>query len=75
MRGRVNVDDLELIAWFPELVTRDEKAIHRAHKAQRTGEWYPEEAARKILAELRSLWPDEASSCDLAAAKATRRRL
>lgn len=42
IKGRVMCDDMELVAWFPALVTKDEKKLHSLHRPLRAvGEWYP----------------------------------
>lgn len=75
MRGRVTGEEMELLAWFPEMSRRDEGKIHRGHKNLRIGEWYEEEVARKILAEVEATHENKAEGVDKEAAFATRRRL
>jgi hypothetical protein len=71
LKGRVSVDDLELVCWFPERTPKDEKALHRLCDPYRVkGEWFTIEALLMIP------WEDnQASECIKEAAMATRRRL
>ena len=55
--GKLGMRDLELLAWYPTLDTRDEKAVHRAGKAARVGEFHPVEALPTILADLDARGP------------------
>lgn len=50
--GKLGMRDLELLAWYPTLTMSDEKAVHRAGKATRVGEFHPAEALPTILADL-----------------------
>ena len=73
IKGRVAVDDMELLYWFPALTTKDEKAWHRLCAAHAcAGEWF-ELTALDVLP-LASL-TNQMDQCDRAAALATRRRL
>ena len=40
LAGRLSFDDLDLLAWYPSLNSRDEKQIHRACSAS-WGEFHP----------------------------------
>ncbi len=75
--GRLGVEDLHLVAWFPSLRTTHEKALHRRHRAERArGEWYGADRLPGLLADLDALAARgevDASARD--AALATRRRL
>lgn len=75
MRGRTAAEDVDLLAWFPAMTRRQEGSIHRAHRAHRSGEWYPEALGLEILAALRAEQVDAVEDADKAAALATRRRL
>ena len=74
IHGRVGVDDVELIAWFPKLTSKDEKKIHKALKEYAIcGEWFRGEAFSKFS----ELVKDENKmvECSKEAALATRARL
>lgn len=74
LKDRVSVHDLELIAWYPELTTKDEKRFHRLFHAHHViGEWFSLEALDNVLL---ALGPNnQASICSKEAALSTRRRL
>ncbi len=47
--GKVNVDDVELLYWFPALKPSDEKMFHRILKEFRIcGEWFRIEALARV---------------------------
>jgi len=74
LRNRVTVHDMELVYWFPERTTKDEKSMHKLLAAYRVcGEWFSPQA----LAVIPTLWPDinHAASCSKEAACAIKRRL
>ena len=49
--GRLLLDDLRLLAWFPTLARADETAVHRAcDQGRRVGEFHPADEAGKVLA-------------------------
>ena len=52
---RLGMDDLELVAWYPDLTSRQERALHRANAAQGVGEWYPNAERARLLAALDAL--------------------
>lgn len=41
LEGKTTVDRLNLLAFYPNLTTKEEKRLHREHRSQRVGEWYP----------------------------------
>ena len=45
--GKLSVDDLELVAWYPSLTRRDEGRLHRSF--DRVGEFHPEAELPAIL--------------------------
>lgn len=48
--GKLSIDDLELLAWYPALTRRDEGALHRLHRSDASvGEFHPADAADAIL--------------------------
>ena len=47
---QTHVHQLELLAFYPSLTTKQEKGLHRAFKAVRTGEWYDVELLPKLQA-------------------------
>lgn len=74
LRERVTVHDLDLIAWYPELTTKDEKRLHKVCKEHQViGEWFSIAALQNILS---LLGPHNmASMCSKEEALQTRRRL
>jgi len=49
IRGRVNVDDVELLFWFPSLAPRDEKKLHKSLAEYSVcGEWFSDTALSRI---------------------------
>lgn len=73
---RVSIDDLELLAWYPQLDKKAEKAIHRRFVGL-VGEWYGEDNIAEVLSAAAELAGgiNLAGSCNRAEALATRRRL
>lgn len=41
LRGNTNVEQLDLLKFYPNLTTKEEKRLHRENKNVRVGEWYP----------------------------------
>lgn len=69
--GRVDLPDLELLYWFPDLTPKDEKRIHKLLADFAViGEWFREDALTVI-----QHFNYVNVSCDRVAACATRRRL
>lgn len=75
IKDRVSLDDLELIAWFPSLTTKEESAIKKRWRISRVGEWYPEELLEPIREFLSMYDRDMSCECDEEKARSTRRRL
>ena len=73
IEGRVSVDDVDLLYWFPDLTTKDEKSWHRLCAAHASaGEWF--NVGALDLLPLSTL-ENKVDQCDRVAALATRRRL
>lgn len=76
LEGQLMVDHLNLIAWYPDLVTADEKRLHKFFRTNRKdGEWYSIDKLQAITAYLDIRDKCDMMLCDKAAALATRRRL
>ncbi len=75
VQGRVSMDDLELVAWFPHQSRKIENNIKKQWKAHRIGEWLPVDMLGPVLDFLQHLEPDQAHRCDPFEAVLTRRRL
>jgi hypothetical protein len=74
--GQLMIDNLGLVAWFPDLNTADEKKYHRTHRTVRAdGEWYSAETLPNALSYFEKIGRQDMSMCDKDAAMATRRRL
>ena len=74
LRGKVTVHDMELVYWFPERTTKDEKSLHKALALYRlSGEWFSTNAIDVIP----TLWSDinQAGSCSKEEACSIKRRL
>jgi len=74
---RTTATDLELIAWFPSLTTRDESACKSRWKHDRVGEWLPASKTQDVLDFLESVACHASlhHTCSLSEAMATRKRL
>lgn len=78
LRGRVGVEDLELMAWFPCLTRKEEREVKTRWKEDRIygkSEWFPESRLEPIRSFLAEKDEDRAGDCCLEAALSTRRRL
>ena len=76
--GRVNLEDMELMAWFPQLTKNEEREVKKRWKEERIygkSEWFPETSMTSILSFLSTLDTDCASTCNMEEAMASRRRL
>lgn len=74
LRDKVMVHDMELVYWFPNRTTKDEKALHRTLKQyQVCGEWFSNE----VVVLIPTLWNDENEhdSCSKEEACSIKRRL
>ena len=73
IRERVSVDDMELLYWFPDLTSKDEKKIHKiVHDHHVCGEWFTVHALETISS---MTYVNCMDSCNKEEAMATRRRL
>lgn len=78
INGKVSMEDMELIAWFPNQTKKTENFIKKKWKSFRVyhkSEWMPLEKMTEIVAYLGSLEPNQAHLCDPFEALLTRRRL
>ena len=78
VRGRVAMDDLELVAWFPGQTKKTESQVKKRWGGCRIygkSEWLPAGVVDEVVGYLRSLEPDMAHKCDPVAAVLTRKRL
>lgn len=76
IKGKVMVDDMQLLAWFPKLdKSYEKKVLAKFTKERVCGEWYVSSAAEQIKEFLATFDTDSADQCDRACAIATRRRL
>lgn len=76
LEGQLMVDSLELLAWYPDLHTADEKKFHRAHRTVRAhGEWYTAAKLEQTVDYFNKLGKQDMQACNKEAAMATRRRL
>ena len=74
IKGKVNVDDLDLLCLFPLLTPRDEKKLHADLAEYRLcGEWFGSEALDKINAIVSE--ENKAAECSKTEAVQTKRRL
>lgn len=78
LEGRVSMDDMELVAWFPRQGKKTEQTIKRRWKLHRVygkSEWMPSDQLTSVLAYLENLEPNQAHLCDPFAAILSWKRL
>lgn len=77
IKEKVSIQDLELLAWFPNLTKKEERHIKQKWKAFRIykSEWFPQEKLSEILIFLETLEPNQKDKCCKESALQTRRRL
>lgn len=78
IKDKVSCHDLELMAWFPNLTKKEERAVKHKWKEFRIykkSEWFPLEKIQEIQIYLASLDKDQKDSCCKESALQTRRRL
>ena len=78
LMDRVNLEDMELMAWFPQLTKKEEREVKKRWKEERIygkSEWFPETMLETIRDYLTTLDTDCATTCNKEEAIATRRRL
>jgi hypothetical protein len=71
----VSIDDLDLIGWFPNLTTKEERGVKRQWKSVRIGEWFPISHLEEIYQFLSNYDTDQSKYCNRESACQTRRRL
>ena len=49
LNGRLSADDLDLVAWYPDLDGRCEGRVHKAFSTNRVGEFHPVSELPEIL--------------------------
>ena len=57
LRGKLDMDDLELVAWYPSLTRRHEGMLHRSYSTRRIGEFHPEAELDALLCACDRLGP------------------
>lgn len=78
LRGRVAMEDMELLAWYPMLDRKMERMVKtrwRKHRIYGKSEWFPVQQLEEIKAFLDDKGVDMVHTCDPYAAMITRRRL
>lgn len=77
LEGRVDVADVELMAWFPSLTKTEEREVKtrwKRHRIYGKSEWFPSSCLPEIMDFLSGRDSDQKESCDLQEALSTRRR-
>ena len=72
------MDDIELVAWFPNQSKKTEQQIKKQWKQHRIygkSEWLPADKLDEVLKYLENLEPNRAHMCDHYEAILTRRRI
>lgn len=78
IEGRVSINDMELVAWFPHQTKKTEQNIKKQWKKHRIygkSEWMPSDKLEDILVYLEKMEPNQAHQCDPYMAILSRRRL
>lgn len=77
IKEQVSIEDLELMAWFPNLTKKEERMVKTKWKEYRIdkSEWFPLEKITEIKQCLETLDQDQKESCCKDDAMSTRRRL
>lgn len=74
IKDRVGVNDLDLLCWYPNLTSKDEKQLHRdLFEYKLCGEWFRAEAIDIIVKIINE--ENEACKCSKEEAMLTKRRL
>lgn len=55
LTGNTHVEQIELVHFYPNLSSRDERRLHRENKTVRVGEWYPVSELGRIVARLEAM--------------------
>lgn len=74
---QVSMDDVELMAWFPNQGKKTEQLVKKKWKSYRykKSEWIQQDKMNEIMQYLQGLEPNQAYLCDPFEALLTRRRL
>lgn len=75
--GRVSMEDMELVAWFPHQTRKTEQLVKKRWKPYRVygrSEWLPAGKLGEVVAYLEGLEPNQAHRCDPYEAMLSRRR-
>jgi hypothetical protein len=77
IKTKVSIDDLELLAWFPSLTKKEERAVKTKWKGDRwfKSEWFPLEKLEEIQQFLEMMEPNQKENCCKQKALETHRRL
>lgn len=78
IKDRVSMDDVELLAWFPNQPKKTEQQIKKQWKQHRIygkSEWLPADKLDEVLQYLENLEPNRAHMCDPFEAILSRRRI
>lgn len=78
IKDKVSMDDMELVAWFPNQKKKTEQQIKKKWKKSRVygrSEWFPSDKMTEILDFLLTLESNQAHLCDPFEAILSRRRL
>lgn len=78
VKGTVSMEDMELVAWFPQQTKKTEQAIKKQWKQDRIygkSEWFPADRLDAILSYLQERETNQAHLCDPFDAILSRRRL
>lgn len=78
IRDKVSMEDVELLAWFPNLQKPTERLVKhkwRAHRIYRKSEWFPLEVLHDIQSFLETLDQNRVHTCDPFEAMLSNRRI
>ncbi len=74
LKGKVNIEDLHLLYWYPSLTMKEEQSLHnRLDEYRICGEWYPSAVIDVITSIIKE--ENKATECSREAAMNTCRRL
>lgn len=78
IRNRVSVEDLELVAWFPNLTKKNESMIKKKFNDDRIygkSEWFPQFRLQDIRSFIEIMDADKKEICDQESAMKYKKRL